>query len=91
MKKTYRIRIIGLKDRNSVVQTPVHEPFDKHAQRCASEVQLQISAFFFHYSCHHLAKFPCKLEEPSAFVWLKHSHPRDYKQLADESHHLTCS
>lgn len=47
MKKTYRIRIIGLKDRNSVLQTPVHEPFDKHAQRCASEVQLQISAFFF--------------------------------------------
>lgn len=46
------------------------------------------SVHFFHYSCHHLAKFPDRLEEPSAFVRPKHSHPRDYKQLADDSHHL---
>lgn len=46
-EKTYRIRMIGLKDRNSVLQTLVHEPFDKHTQRCMSKVQLQISAFFF--------------------------------------------
>lgn len=46
VKKNYRIRMIRLKDRNSVLQTLVHEPFDKHAQRCTSEAQLQISAFF---------------------------------------------
>lgn len=46
-EKTYSIRMIRLKDRNSVLQALVHEPFDKHAQRCMSEVQLQIGAFFF--------------------------------------------
>lgn len=70
----------------SFLQTPVHEPFDKHAQRHKSEVQAQIGTFF-HFSCHHLAKFPDSLEEPSAFVWPKDSHPGDYKQLANDSHH----
>lgn len=70
----------------SFLQTPVHEPFDKHAQRHKSEVQAQIGTFF-HYSCHHLAKFPDSLEEPSAFVWPKDSHPGDYKQLANDAHH----
>lgn len=87
---TYKSRIIRLQDGKSVPQTLVHEPFDKHAQRCKSEVQLQISTFF-HYSCHHLAKFPDSLEETSTFVWPKHSHPGDYKELADDSHHLASS
>lgn len=55
-----------------------------------SEVQAQIS-IFFHYSCHRLAKFPDSLEEPIAFVWPKVSHPGDYKQLADDSHHPASS